>query len=110
MVRLLVVPGERNWPCNCRAFFIMYYGYVIYSFNFDRIYIGQTDNLNLRVTKHNLCLVKSTKRYVPGKLIHYEIYLTRGEAMKREKYLKSHTGRDFIRNNFINRQSPAKPD
>ena len=88
----------------------MYYTYVLYSSHFDRIYIGQTNNLDFRVDKHNFGLIKSTKRYVPWKLIYYETYGTRSEAMKREKYLKSHIGRDYIRKNIAIWQSTAKPD
>jgi len=88
----------------------MYYTYVLYSTYHDRIYIGQTNNVDIRILKHNLGLVKSTKSYIPWKLVHVESYKTRSEAMMREKYLKSHIGRDYIRNNIMNRQSPAKPD
>ena len=46
-------------------------------------------------------LVKSTKPYLPWIVIHTEKYSIRAEAMKREKELKSHQGRNFIRENFI---------
>ncbi len=80
----------------------MYYTYVLYSPNFDQIYIGHTDNLNQRQERHNAGLVKSTKRYIPWKLIYYETFETRSEAMKREKELKSHQGREFIRTVVLN--------
>jgi len=75
----------------------MFYTYVLYSYIFERIYIGQTNNLNLRLFEHNSGECKSTKHYIPWELVFYETYLTRGEAMKREKELKSHKGRDYIR-------------
>jgi putative endonuclease len=88
----------------------MYYSYVLYSAGYDRIYIGQTNNLDIRLSKHNAGLVKSTKPYIPWKLVYFESYETKSGAVLREQYLKSHMGRDFIRNHIINWQSPAKPD
>ena len=76
----------------------MYYTYVLYSKKFDRIYIGYTDNIYFRLKRHNEGLVKSTKAYRPWKLLYHEEFPTRTEAMKREKELKSHKGRDFLRN------------
>ena len=75
--------------------------YVIYSKLFDQIYIGQTKNIESRLERHNIGLVKSTKPYLTWIVIHTEKYSNRAEAMKREKELKSHQGRNFIRENFI---------
>ena len=75
----------------------MYYTYVLYSMQFNEIYIGQTNNLKSRLIKHNAGMVRSTKRYIPWLLIHSEEFITRVEAMKREQELKSHKGRDYIR-------------
>ena len=85
----------------------MFYTYVLYSSKFDEIYIGQTGNLETRLDKHNNGLVFSTKPFLPWKLIYYEEFKTRSEAMKREKELKSHKGRMFIRNELVRvRQLP----
>ena len=75
----------------------IYYAYVLYSEKHDRIYIGQTSNLSARVYKHNAGLVGSTKPYKPWKLVWQEEFSSRAEAMKREKELKSHKGREVIR-------------
>jgi putative endonuclease len=79
----------------------MFYTYVLYSDKFDRIYIGQTDDLSYRLTRHNGGMVRSTKAYIPWKLIHYEEFEARSQAMKREKELKSHQGRLWIRENLL---------
>jgi putative endonuclease len=76
----------------------MYFTYVLYSHKFDRIYIGHTNNLIYRLKRHNDGLVKSTKAYRPWKIIYQEKFPNRAVAMQREKELKSHKGRDFIRN------------
>jgi len=74
----------------------MYFVYILKSFKTNRYYIGQTSNLKLRLREHNLGLVKSTQFGRPWKLRYWESYLTRAEAMKRERQLKSYKhGRAF---------------
>ena len=47
-----------------------------------------TADLKRRVSEHKLGKVISTKNKRPVKLIHYEAYLLKEDAMRREKYLK----------------------
>ncbi|MDD8017635.1 MAG: GIY-YIG nuclease family protein [Bacteroidota bacterium] len=75
----------------------MYSVYVLYSPTFHQVYTGQTQNVILRLNRHNKRLVLSTKRYCPWELVYTEEYKTRSEAMKREKFLKSGKGRDYLR-------------
>ena len=75
----------------------MYFVYAIYSISFDRLYIGFTNDLSRRLNEHNSKKNKSTKAYVPWKLIHKEGFETRLDARKREKYLKSGIGREYLR-------------
>ena len=71
--------------------------YALCSTKFDKIYIGQTDNLERRLFEHNNGLLSTyTKRYKPWQIIYTEEYQTRSEALKREKQLKSQKGREFI--------------
>ena len=79
----------------------MYFAYVLYSEDYDRLYIGQTNDLVNRLEAHNNEQVRSTKAYTPWKLIHFEEFKTRSDAMQREKELKSHKGRLFIRSRFL---------
>jgi len=79
----------------------LYFVYVLYSKRADRIYAGHTDNLALRLERHNQGKVRSTKPYSPWEIIYTEPFSTRGEAMKREKALKSYQGRQFIRNMLL---------
>jgi len=79
----------------------MFYVYVLYSAEYDKIYIGQTNDIGIRIERHNSGKVKSTKAYIPWELVHYEKFPTRSEAMKRGKELKSHRGRDYIRKNVL---------
>lgn len=76
---------------------MMYNIYVLYSKKFDRIYIGQSDNIDRRIKQHNSGHVLSTKAYIPFELVYSEHFGTRDEAVQREKDLKSTTGRRFLR-------------
>lgn len=75
----------------------MYYVYILRS-QIDRsLYIGYTSDLRKRITKHNTNQVTSTKDKVPFKIIYYEAYLNRQDAIGREKFLKSGAGWRFIK-------------
>jgi putative endonuclease len=50
----------------------MFWVYVIYSKKFDKIYIGQTIDLNLRVEEHNNGLSKHTNKFKPWDLVYSE--------------------------------------
>jgi putative endonuclease len=81
---------------------MLYNVYVIQSKSSGKIYIGQTSNLKKRLDKHNKLLkIKRTsftyRNKGPWKVVFQEGYETREEAVKREIYLKSHTGRDWLR-------------
>ncbi len=77
------------------------YVYVLYSSDFDRIYIGMTNNLNRRLQEHNSGQNKSTKAYLPWKHIHQELFPDRITARAREKYFKSYRGRHYIRTQIL---------
>jgi len=80
----------------------MYTTYVIKNDN-EEIYIGQTDNLEKRLKRHNGELSTKKDSYTSirkkgeWKLVYQELFETRFEARKREKELKSYRGREFIR-------------
>ena len=79
-----------------------YYTYVIYSEMFDKIYIGYSADVNRRVENHNSQINKGwTRSFRPWKLVHFEEFNTKSEAMNREKELKSYKGREFIRNHIL---------
>ncbi len=78
----------------------MYCVYIIYSVDFKRYYVGLSSNVSQRLETHNLGVVKSTKAFCPWKIIHTEIFETRIEARKREKYFKSAAGRRWRKNNL----------
>ncbi len=70
----------------------MYFVYILRSLKDKKYYIGQTDNVELRIMKHNKEQVISTRKRAPFVLIKSENFDTRGEARKRENYLKKLKG------------------
>lgn len=76
----------------------MYYVvYILKSLKDDKFYVGQTQDLEKRLIRHNRGMVKSTKNRLPLILIYSERFQTRSEAIKREKYFKSLEGGTFIK-------------
>ena len=74
-----------------------YYVYVLKSTVVDRNYVGFTANIHKRLKQHNSGKNTSTKPYRPWKLLFSEVYHSKEEALKREKFLKSGQGRIFIK-------------
>ena len=79
----------------------MYYIYIIKSLSSERYYIGQTNNLEIRLKRHNDNNVTATKNRGPWEIVHFEEYQTRSEAMQRERYFKSLKSRKSIEKLFL---------
>jgi putative endonuclease len=75
----------------------MYCVYVIQSEKFGKRYTGLTGNLEKRIYEHNSGKTKSIKPFIPYKLIYSETVPDLFQVRKREKYLKSAAGRNFIK-------------
>jgi putative endonuclease len=69
-----------------------FFVYFLQSKKDGTFYIGQTNNIDNRIKKHNKGLIKSTKTRTPFDLVYFESYNTRHKAMLREKHLKSIAG------------------
>ncbi len=75
----------------------MYYVYALKSLMRKYIYVGLTDNIQRRMVEHNGEKEKTTRAYAPFKAILIEKYDSRVEARKREKYLKSGAGKEYLK-------------
>ncbi len=76
----------------------MYYVYVLVSEKDKSFYTGSTSNLKNRFLQHQKGYVDSTKNRLPVKLIFYEAYLNKYDAVRREDYLKTTKGKQTLRN------------
>jgi len=57
-----------------------------------RHYIGHTGDLKRRLAQHNSGQVKSTRAYLPWKLIYTEAFVDKKLAYAREMQIKSYKG------------------
>lgn len=73
-----------------------YIVYVLSSLTTKKSYVGYTDSLSRRLLEHNSRHNYYTKRHVPWKIIHTEEYESLEDAIAREKYLKSASGRRLV--------------
>ncbi len=74
----------------------MIYVYIIKSLSRNYIYIGITNSIERRFKEHNTGKNKTTKPYLPFKILLVENFATRADG-RREKYLKSGVGRELIK-------------
>lgn len=78
----------------------MYYVYILKSLVNGYIYIGSCSNFEKRIKRHNGGLVRSTKAYRPWILLESRECLSRSEAMKLEKFLKTGQQKEIIRRKY----------
>ncbi|MBI4437818.1 GIY-YIG nuclease family protein [Candidatus Uhrbacteria bacterium] len=75
----------------------MFYVYVLESESSGRWYMGYSSDLRARLQKHNQHGNTSTAHDGPWKLIYYEAYIRKEDALGREQFLKSGSGWRFIK-------------
>jgi putative endonuclease len=76
----------------------MKYVYILNSIDFpDRYYTGITDDLKMRMTRHNAKDVPHTSKYAPWRLKSYVAFSDEKLAFEFEKYLKTASGRAFAK-------------
>jgi putative endonuclease len=69
-----------------------YYVYILQSLKDSRYYIGSTADVIARLEFHNAGLQRSTRNRIPFKLIMFEEYAIKTEALAREKQIKNWKG------------------
>ncbi|MFH0908474.1 MAG: GIY-YIG nuclease family protein [bacterium] len=75
----------------------MYYVYVLYSEKDAGLYIGFTTDLQRRFGEHQEGASRSTAYRRPLVLVYYEAYAMREDAEGRERFLKSGSGRTYLK-------------
>jgi putative endonuclease len=76
---------------------MIYTVYILYSEKYQKHYTGFSTNLPERIISHNELGNEWTSKYRPWKLIWAKVVVTKSEALKLEKWLKTGVGRDFIK-------------
>jgi len=71
--------------------------YVLRSRTNGRLYTGSTNDLERRFIEHDRGQTRHTARAGPFDLIYSEPCGSRLEARRRERYLKTGAGRDFLK-------------
>jgi len=81
----------------------MYYVYILKSLKVkDKFYVGFTTNLKRRLKEHDEPSRDNyTYRYFPWKLETYVVFQNNASAEKFESYLKTSSGRVFLKRHFV---------
>jgi putative endonuclease len=79
----------------------MHFVYIIQSQSDHGWYIGYSEYVDRRLAEHNMGNNVSTHLRRPFKLIYYEAYTHKLDALGREKFLKSGAGRRFLKKQMM---------
>ena len=72
---------------------IFHYVYVLFSEKDHKLYMGYSTDVYHRLEKHNSGLNTSTASRRPFRLIYYEAHLLKSDALRRESYFKTTSGK-----------------
>jgi putative endonuclease len=75
----------------------MYGVYILRSLKDKGLYVGYSDDVKRRLIEHKKGKVLSTHSRRPLDLIYCELYKSRKDAMRRERFFKSGWGRNYIK-------------
>jgi putative endonuclease len=75
----------------------MFYVYVLESLKDEKFYTGFTEDIKRRIDEHNSGENISTARRRPLKLVYYEAFCDKNDALRRERYFKSTKGKTTLR-------------
>ena len=78
----------------------MKYVYILESLDSEHFYVGVTEDLRARLTKHNAGEASHTSKYGPWRIRTYIAFNEEKRAIAFEKYLKSGSGRAFANKHF----------
>ena len=88
-----------------------YFTYILESEVDGSFYYGYTSNLEKRLAEHNLGKSRYSAGKTPWKLIYYEEFNSKSEAIKREKELKRKKSKDYIEKYILEKtNSGGRPE
>ena len=73
-----------------------HFTYILQSEKSGRFYIGATKELDVRIWRHNKGSTPSTRSGRPWKLVYFEQFSSKIEALKREREIKRMKSRLYI--------------
>jgi len=81
---------------------MMHYVYLIQSVHdSNRHYVGETTDLRTRLADHNNGKSKYTRMFRPWNIVCYLGFASRDRAKEFEQYLKSGSGKTFLKRHFL---------
>jgi putative endonuclease len=81
----------------------MYATYILRSEKSNRFYTGHTENMDVRLIRHNTGMVKATRNKGPWEIVYLEYFNTKVEANRREMEIKSKKSRLYIEKLILNK-------
>jgi putative endonuclease len=82
----------------------LFFVYILQSRKDFTYYVGQCDDLDRRVSKHNEGYSKYTRGKRPLRLRYFEVFGSRSEALRREKQIKLMKSKKYIEELICNWQ------
>ncbi|MFY9462519.1 MAG: GIY-YIG nuclease family protein [Candidatus Sungiibacteriota bacterium] len=79
----------------------MLYVYILQSLKDKSFYVGFTEDLKRRLVVHNSGGDEYTSRRKPFRLVWYCAFHSKKQALEFEKYLKSGSGRAFLKKHLV---------
>lgn len=76
---------------------LQYCVYVLYSLKDKKLYIGYTTNLHQRLTSHISGNSQATEFRRPFSLLFCEFFLSKHDAVRREKYFKTNGDKKVLK-------------
>ena len=76
--------------------------FVLYSYTYNRIFVGYTTSLtDYMITMNVMESDNPLYEFRPWTLVHMELFVSEEEAMVREGFLKLEIGQDYIRREIL---------
>ena len=80
----------------------MWFTYVLYNKVINKFYIGATNNIKRRLEEHASKSVTTTSKSGDWGCVYFEGCLSKKDAFRREKELKTGYGRGYLRKRVTN--------
>jgi len=74
----------------------MFFVYILYSNTKEKFYIGQTNDIDDRIKRHNNGQSLSTKNGIPWKVIYTIVISSRSEAVALETKIKKRGAKRYL--------------